>query len=95
LRKPNESGQRTGLITRFAARDSWPKKAGYDLHKNVRDYIFRNGSLQARIGEPKVVGLGSGKRTGFFPATLRSSNRPTDETLKDYVPITEGKISAL
>ena len=84
----------TGLISRFQGTDILDlQKLQYDLQKNVRDYMFSKGYFQARIGEPKVEGLGY-KRTGIpilgqLPLPLISSK---DDTLKIIVPVTEGKI---
>lgn len=80
----------SGLISRFKGQDILDqRKLEYDLQKNVRDYIRSKGYLQARIGEPRIVGLGR-KRTGFFlPLPLISS---VDDVLKVIVPVTEGKI---
>jgi len=53
--------------------------------------MFSKGYFQARVGEPKVEGLGY-KRTGilpFLPLPIISSK---DDTLKIIVPITEGKL---
>jgi outer membrane protein insertion porin family len=90
LRNQLKLVKETGLITRFKGQDILDRpKLEYDLQKNVRDYIRSKGYLQARIGEPRVEGLGP-KRTGFFlPLPFISS---TDETLKVIVPVNEGKI---
>lgn len=84
----------TGLISRIKGQDILDiRKLEYDLDRNVLAYIRSKGYLQARIGEPQVVGLGV-KRTDFIPLItlplpLISSK---DDTLKIVVPITEGKI---
>ena len=84
----------TGLISRFKGQDILDlRKLEYDLDRNVLSYIRSKGYLQARIGDPEVVGLGV-KRTDFLPLItlpipLLSSK---DDTLKIVVPITEGKI---
>src|SRR5437868_14997363 len=84
----------TGLISRFKNMDILDlRKLDYDLHRNVRAYMFSKGYLQARIGEPEVVGLGF-KRTG--PPIIGSLPLPmitsVDDTLKIIVPVTEGKV---
>ncbi len=84
----------TGMISRFKGQDILDlRKLEYDLRKNVRDYMISKGYFQARIGDPKVVGLGY-KRTGIpvlgvLPLPLISSK---DDTLRIVVPVTEGKI---
>lgn len=94
LRGALELVKATGLITRFKGADILDlRKLQYDLQKNVRQYMFSKGYFQARVGEPRVEGLGY-KRTGFLPfitlpLPLLSSK---DDTLKIIVPITEGKL---
>ncbi|MGI8788996.1 MAG: outer membrane protein assembly factor BamA [Pyrinomonadaceae bacterium] len=83
-----------GIITRFKGRDILDlQKLQYDLQKNVRSYMASKGYFQARIGEPRVVGLGY-KRTGIpilnnFPLPIVTSK---DDTLKIIVPVNEGKV---
>ena len=84
----------TGLISRIKGQDILDlRKLEYDLDRNVLAYIRSKGYLQARIGDPQVVGLGI-KRTDFLPLiTLPIPLLSTkDDTLKIIVPITEGKI---
>lgn len=94
LRKQLQLVRETGLISRFKGQDILDiRKLQYDLNKNVREYMFSKGYFQARIGDPKVVGLGV-KRTGFpvlklFPLPLVTSK---DDTLKIVVPVVEGKV---
>ena len=86
--------QETGIITRFKGQDILDlQKLQYDLRKNVQSYMFSKGYFQARIGEPRVEGLGY-KRTGLpilknFPLPVITSK---DDTLKIIVPVTEGKL---
>lgn len=94
LRKQLQLVRETGLISRFKGQDILDlRKLEYDLNKNVREYMFSKGYFQARIGEPRVEGLGV-KRTGFpilklFPLPLVTSK---DDTLRIIVPVVEGKI---
>ena len=94
LRKQLQLVKASGLISRFKGQDILDlRKLEYDLRKNVRDYMISKGYFQARIGDPKVVGLGY-KRTGIpilgiLPLPLVSSK---DDTLRVVVPVTEGKI---
>jgi len=94
LRKQLLLVKQTGLISRFKGQDILDlRKLEYDLNKNVREYMFSKGYFQARLGDPKVVGLGY-KRTGIpilkiFPLPLVTSK---DDTLKIIVPVTEGKV---
>ena len=84
----------TGLISRIKGEDILDlRKLEYDLDRNVLAYIRSKGYLQARIGDPQVVGLGV-KRTDFIPLiTLPIPLLSTvDDTLKIIVPITEGKV---
>jgi outer membrane protein insertion porin family len=82
-----------GLITRFQGKDILDReKLDVDL-KLVRNHMASKGYLQARVGEPRIEGLGE-RRTGFpvLPLPLLSS---TDEALRITVPITEGKLYRL
>ena len=94
LRKQLQLVKTGGLIARFKSQDILDlRKLEYDLNKNVKEYMFSKGYFQARIGEPKVVGLGY-KRTGYpvikiLPLPLITSK---DDTLKIIVPVTEGKV---
>lgn len=94
LRNAMELVKTTGFISRIKGQDVLDlRKLEYDLQKNVREYMFSKGYLQARIGEPEVIGLGV-KRTDFLPLItlplpLISSK---DETLKIVVPVNEGKL---
>ena len=84
----------TGMISRFKGQDILDlRKLEYDLDKNVLSHIRSKGYLQARIGEPQVVGLGV-KRTDFLPlVTLPLPLISTkDDTLRIVVPVSEGKI---
>ncbi len=93
LRKQLQLVQASGLISRFKGQDILDlRKLEYDLDKNVRQYMLSKGYFGARIGDPKVVGLGY-KRTGIpilkiFPLPLVTSK---DDTLKIVVPISEGR----
>ena len=89
LRSQLKLVKESGLISRFRGQDILDRaKLDYDLN-NVRNYMRSKGYLQARIGEPRVEGLGK-RRTGFFlPVPFLSS---TDETLRVIVPVTEGKL---
>ena len=94
LRKQLKLVKTGGLMSRFKGQDILHlAKLQHDLRANVREYMSSKGYFQARIGEPKVVGLGY-KRTGFpivklLPLPLVTSK---DDTLKVIVPITEGKV---
>ena len=94
LRKQLQLVRETGLVARFKGQDILDlRKLQYDLNKNVREYMFSKGYFQARIGDPRVVGLGV-QRTGFpvlklFPLPLVTSK---DDTLKVVVPVVEGKV---
>ena len=80
----------SGLIAHFKGSDILDRrKLEYDLQFLVRNYMRSKGYFGARIGEPKVEGLGR-RRTGFFlPLPFLSS---VDDTLRITVPVTEGKI---
>jgi outer membrane protein insertion porin family len=90
--------KQTGLITRFKGEDILDlRKLEYDLHKNVLAYMFSKGYFQARIGEPRVQGLGL-KRTGPLPVIDKlplPMITSIDDTLKIIVPVTEGKVFRL
>ena len=94
LRKQLKYVQETGIVSRFKGQDILDlRKLDYDLRENVREYMFSKGYFQARIGEPRVEGLGY-KRTGYpllkiFPLPLITSK---DDTLRVIVPVNEGKI---
>ncbi len=94
LRGAMELVKKSGLISRFKGQDVLDlRKLQYDLQKNVGEYMRSKGYFQARIGEPRVEGLGY-KRTGILPfivipLPLLSSK---DDTLKIIVPVTEGRI---
>jgi len=89
LRSQLKLVRESGLISRFRGQDILNlAKLDYDLN-NVRNYMRSKGYLQARLGEPRVEGLGK-RRTGFFlPLPFLSS---IDETLRVIVPVTEGKL---
>ncbi|MDT4966677.1 MAG: outer membrane protein insertion porin family [Acidobacteriota bacterium] len=89
LRSQMKYVQEAGLITRFRGQDILDReKLEVDMHR-VQFYMRSKGYLQARIGEPRVEGLGQ-RRTGFFiPLPLLSS---IDEGLRVTIPVTEGKI---
>lgn len=84
----------TGLIARVKGMDILHlEKLQADLQRNVRAHMWSKGYFQARIGEPRVEGMGY-KRTGFpilkaFPLPLVTSK---DDTLRIIVPVTEGKV---
>jgi outer membrane protein insertion porin family len=90
LRSQLKLVKESGLIARFREQDILDRaKLDYDLQANVRNYMRSKGYLQARIGEPRVEGLGK-RRTGFFiPLPFISS---MDETLRVIIPVTEGKL---
>ena len=89
LRSQLKLVKESGLISRFRGQDILDRaKLDYDL-TNVRNFMRSKGYLQARLGEPRVEGLGK-RRTGFFlPIPMLSS---MDETLRVIVPVTEGKL---
>ncbi len=90
LRSQLKLVKESGLISRFKEQDILDRnKLDYDLNLNVLNYMRSKGYLQARIGEPRVEGLGR-RRTGFFlPIPFISS---IDDTLRVIVPVTEGKL---
>ncbi|MFN2454660.1 MAG: outer membrane protein assembly factor BamA [Pyrinomonadaceae bacterium] len=78
-----------GLISRFKSEDVLDRRKLDEDLRRVRFYMTSKGYLNARIGEPRIEGLGR-RTTGFFiPLPLLSS---TDEALRVTVPITEGKL---
>jgi outer membrane protein insertion porin family len=82
-----------GLITRFQGKDILDReKLDADLHL-IRNHMAAKGYLQARVGDPKIEGLGE-RRTGLpiLPLPILSS---TDEALKITIPITEGRLYRL
>ncbi|HVG30404.1 MAG TPA: outer membrane protein assembly factor BamA [Pyrinomonadaceae bacterium] len=82
-----------GLITRFKEQDILDReKLDVDL-KLVRNYMASKGYLQARVGDPRVEGLGE-RRTGLpiLPLPILSS---TDEALRITIPVTEGRLYRL
>ncbi|MGH9927850.1 MAG: outer membrane protein assembly factor BamA [Pyrinomonadaceae bacterium] len=90
LRSQMKYVKEAGLISRFKGLDILDReKLEFDLRK-VDNYMRSRGYLQARHGEPRVVGIGP-KRTGFpiLPLPFLSS---TDEGLRVTVPIMEGRI---
>jgi outer membrane protein insertion porin family len=93
LRNSMKYVKEAGLITRFREQDILDReKLDVDL-KLVRNHMAAKGYLQARVGEPRIEGLGE-RRTGFpiLPLPILSS---TDEALKITIPITEGKLYRL
>ena len=90
LREHMKFVKEAGLMTRFKEQDILDRqKLDYDLHQ-VDQYMKSKGYLQARLGEPRIEGLGK-RRTGFpiLPLPFLSS---VDDTLKITVPITDGKL---
>ena len=90
LRSQMKYVKEAGLISRFKEQDILDReKLEFDLHK-VDNYMRSKGYLQARHGEPRVVGVGP-RRTGFpiLPLPFLSS---TDEGLRVTVPIIEGRV---
>src|SRR5258705_6229851 len=90
LRDQMKYVKEAGLISRFKDQDILDRqKLEFDLHK-VDNYMRSKGYLQARHGEPRVVGVGP-RRTGFpiLPLPFLSS---TDEGLRVTVPIIEGRV---
>jgi outer membrane protein insertion porin family len=89
LRDQMKYVKEAGLITRFRGQDILDReKLEADLHQ-VKNYMASKGYLEARLGEPRVEGLGK-RTTGFFlPLPFLSS---TDEALKVTIPVTEGRI---
>jgi outer membrane protein insertion porin family len=93
LRNSMKYVKEAGLITRFKDQDILDReKLDVDL-KLVRNHMASKGYLQARVGEPRVEGLGE-RRTGLpvLPLPLLSS---TDEALRITIPVTEGKLYRL
>lgn len=93
LRSAMKYVKEAGLITRFKEQDILDReKLDVDL-KLVRNHMAAKGYLQARVGEPRVEGLGP-RRTGLpvLPLPILSS---TDEALRITIPITEGKLYRL
>ena len=90
LRSQMKYVKEAGLISRFKGQDILDReKLEFDLRK-VDNYMRSKGYLQARHGEPRVVGVGP-RRTGFpiLPLPFLSS---TDEGLRVTVPIIEGRV---
>jgi outer membrane protein insertion porin family len=90
LRSQMKFVKEAGLISRFKGQDILDReKLEFDLRK-VDNYMRSKGYLQARHGEPRVLGVGP-RRTGFpiLPLPFLSS---TDEGLRVTVPIIEGRI---
>src|SRR6476659_9999705 len=90
LRSQMKYVKEAGLISRFKGLDILDReKLEFDLRK-VDNYMRSKGYLQARHGEPRVVGVGP-RRTGFpiLPLPFLSS---TDEGLRVTVPIIEGRV---
>ncbi|HEV7683890.1 MAG TPA: outer membrane protein assembly factor BamA, partial [Pyrinomonadaceae bacterium] len=90
LRSQMKYVKEAGLISRFKGLDILDReKLDFDL-RHVDNYMRSKGYLQARHGEPRVVGIGP-KRTGFpiLPLPFLSS---TDEGLRVTVPIMEGRV---
>src|SRR5258705_3722179 len=90
LRSQMKYVREAGLITRFKGLDILDReKLEFDLRK-VDNYMRSKGYLQARHGEPRVVGVGP-RRTGFpiLPLPFLSS---VDEGLRVTIPIMEGRI---
>ncbi len=89
LRAQMKYVREAGLITRFRGQDILDRqKLDFDL-RNVRQYMASKGYLNARLGEPRIEGLGE-RRTGFFiPLPLLSS---TDEALRITVPVVQGRV---
>ncbi|MFN2596164.1 MAG: outer membrane protein assembly factor BamA [Pyrinomonadaceae bacterium] len=82
-----------GFITRFQDKDILDReKLDVDLHL-IRNHMASKGYLQARVGDPRVEGLGE-RRTGFpvLPLPILSS---TDEALRITIPVTEGRLYKL
>lgn len=82
-----------GLFSRFKEQDILDReKLDYDLRR-VRNYMHSKGYLEARLGEPRVEGLGR-RRTGFpiLPLPFLSS---VDNTLRITVPTIDGKLYRL
>ncbi|MDQ3907920.1 MAG: outer membrane protein assembly factor BamA [Acidobacteriota bacterium] len=82
-----------GLITRFREQDILDReKLDVDL-KLIRNHMASKGYLQARVGEPRIEGLGE-RRTGLpiLPLPILSS---TDEALRITIPVTEGRLYRL
>lgn len=90
LRSQMKLVKESGLISRFRSQDILDRqKLEYDLQYLVRNYMRSRGYFGARIGEPRIEGLGR-RRTGFFlPLPFLSS---TDDALRVIVPVTEGKV---
>ncbi len=81
--------QEAGLVSRFKGLDILDRRKLDEDLRRVRFYMTSKGYLNARVGEPRIEGLGR-RTTGFFiPLPLLSS---TDEALRVTVPITEGKL---
>lgn len=89
LRDQMKYVKEAGLVTRFKGEDILDRRKLEEDLRRVRFYMTSKGYLQARIGEPRIEGLGR-RTTGFFiPLPLLSS---TDEALRVTVPVTEGKL---
>lgn len=89
LRSQMKYVKEAGLISRFKGQDILHReKLEYDL-RAVKNYMASKGYLQARVGEPRVEGIGK-RQTGFWiPLPFLSS---TDEALRITVPVNEGRL---
>jgi len=89
LRDQMKFVKEAGLISRFKGMDILDRRKLEEDLKRVRFYMTSKGYLQARVGEPRIEGLGRRTTGLFIPLPLLSS---TDEALRVTVPITEGKL---
>lgn len=90
LRSKMKFVKQAGLFSRIREQDILHRdKLDYDLHL-VTNHMRSKGYLQARLGEPRIEGLGR-RRTGFpiLPLPFLSS---TDDVLRITVPVTDGKL---
>lgn len=89
LRAAMKYVKEAGLVSRFRGSDILDRRKLEEDLRLVRNYMTSKGYMQARLGEPRIEGVGA-RRTGFFiPLPLVSSK---DEALRIVVPVVEGRI---
>jgi outer membrane protein insertion porin family len=92
LRAQMKYVKEAGLITRFKGEDVLDRRKLDEDLRRVRFYMSSKGYLQARVGEPRIEGLGERRTSFFIPLPIISS---TDEALRVTIPVVEGKIYRL
>jgi len=89
LRDQMKFVREAGLVSRFKGEDILDRRKLEEDLRRVRFYMTSKGYLNARVGEPRIEGLGRRTTGLFIHLPLLSS---TDEALRVTVPITEGKL---